>query len=173
MSNLKSTLESLSAEFASSVLRAIRAASLEDLVGESSPAASPARPGPKPGRPAGRPVGRPAGRPAKAAAAPAAAPAPAAAAPAAAPKGGRKGASRRRLARRSPNDINNVVEQIVSLLSKKTEGLRSEDIRRELGLAANEMPRPLAEGLKTKKLSKEGEKRATVYFAKSASGKKK
>ena len=40
MSNLKSTLESLSAEFASSVLRAIRAASLEDLVGESSPAAS-------------------------------------------------------------------------------------------------------------------------------------
>ena len=168
MSNLKSTLESLSAEFASSVLRAIRAASLEDLVGESSPAASPARPGPKPGRPAGRPVGRPAK-----AAAPAAAPAPAAAAPAAAPKGGRKGASRRRLARRSPTDINNVVEQIVTLLSKKTEGLRSEDIRRELGLAANEMPRPLAEGLKTKKLSKEGEKRATVYFVKSASGKKK
>lgn len=168
MSNLKSTLESLSADFAASVLRAIRAASLEDLVGESG-SGSTSRPGPKPGRP----VGRPAGRPAKAAAAPAAAaPAAAPAASASSPKGGRKGSSRRRLARRSPADINAVVEQIVGLLSRKTEGLRSEDIRRELNLAANEMPRPLAEGLKTKKLSKEGEKRATIYFAKGG-GKKK
>ncbi|HRG98399.1 MAG TPA: hypothetical protein PLR99_19240, partial [Polyangiaceae bacterium] len=97
--------------------------------------------------------------------------APAAAAPAAAPKGSRK-APRRRLTRRSPADILGVVDSIVALLQRKPDGLRSEDIRAELGLAPNEMPRPLAEGLKSKRLSKEGEKRATVYFAK-GSGKKK
>ncbi len=79
----------------------------------------------------------------------------------------------RRLSRRSPSDIQGVVDSIVALLMKKPDGLRSEDIRAELGLAPNEMPRPLAEGLKAKKLAKEGEKRATVYFAKGASGKKK
>ncbi len=60
----------------------------------------------------------------------------------------------------------------MALLQRKPDGLRSEDIRAELGLASNEMPRPLAEGLKSKRLSKEGEKRATVYFAKGG-GKKK
>jgi len=168
MSNLKTTLESLSAEFATSVLRAIRAASLEDLVAESGTSSSSRAPAAKP---AAR--GR-AGRPAKAAAAPAAAAAAPAAAAAAAPaKGGRRGASRRRLARRSPADITAVVDQIVALLTRRTEGLRSEDIRAELNLAANEMPRPLAEGLKTKRIVKEGEKRATVYFVKGAAGKKK
>lgn len=167
MSNLKTTLESLSADFATSVLRAIRAASLEDLVAESGTGSSSAGRAPA-AKPAGR--GRP-GRPPKAAAAPAAAPV--AASPAAPKPAARRGGGRRRLARRSPADITNVVDQIVALLTRRNEGLRSEDIRSELNLAANEMPRPLAEGLKTKRIVKEGEKRATVYFVKGASGKKK
>ena len=160
MSNLKTTLENLSAEFAANVLRAIRGASLEDLISESGTGRAPAKAPARAARPA----------PKAEKAAPAAAPAPAAAAPA---KGGKKGSSRRRLARRSPADIAAVVDQIVALLSKKPEGLRSEDIRRELGLAANEMPRPLADGLAAKRLTKEGAKRATVYFAKGAGGGKK
>lgn len=163
MSTLKSTLESLSTEFAAAVLRAIRSASLDELVGDTAPAAKAAPAASSAAAPAPR------AKAAKAAKAPAAAPA--AAASPAAPKGNRK-APRRRLTRRSPADIQGVVDAIVSLLQRKPEGLRSEDIRAELNLAPNEMPRPLAEGLKSKRLAKEGEKRATVYFAKGA-GKKK
>ncbi len=165
MSTLKTTLESLSADFAASVLRAIRGASLDDIVGGvvavgPSAASAPSR--------AAVPARRP-GRPAKVTATAAA---PHVAAPSIAAKSPRKGGARRRLARRSQADILGVVDQIVALLQNAPQGLRSEDIRAQLGLAANEMPRPIAEGLKAKRISKEGEKRATVYFAKGASKKK-
>lgn len=163
MTTLKTTLESLSADFAANVLRAIRGASLDDIVGgvvavgSAAPAAAPAAPARRPGRPAK---------------VTATAAAPHVAAPSIAAKSPRKGGARRRLARRSQADILGVVDQIVALLQNAPQGLRSEDIRAQLGLAANEMPRPIAEGLKSKRISKEGEKRATVYFAKGASKKK-
>jgi hypothetical protein len=163
MTTLKTTLESLSADFAANVLRAIRGASLDDIVGgvvavgSAAPAAAPPAPARRPGRPAK---------------VTATAAAPHVAAPSIAAKSPRKGGARRRLARRSQADILGVVDQIVALLQNAPQGLRSEDIRAQLGLAANEMPRPIAEGLKSKRISKEGEKRATVYFAKGASKKK-
>src|SRR3954447_10833623 len=70
-----------------------------------------------------------------------------------------------RLGRRSPADIAGTVNQIVALLQKHKGGLRSEQIRSQLGLDKKEMPRPLAEGLAAKKLTKKGQKRSTTYFA--------
>jgi hypothetical protein len=71
-----------------------------------------------------------------------------------------------RLARRSPEQIAEIVGRVVGLLKKNKDGLRSEQIRAELAMAAKEMPRVLQEGLDSKKMRKRGEKRATVYFAK-------
>lgn len=70
-----------------------------------------------------------------------------------------------RLRRRSKADLGAVLDSIVALVSKHADGLRAEQIRKELGLVAKELPRPLAEGLATKRLTKKGEKRATTYFA--------
>jgi hypothetical protein len=90
----------------------------------------------------------PAGKPVAAAAAPK---------PAAKTKGGR-------LARRSSEDILAVVQSIVALL-KQTPGLRSEQIQKTLGLASNEIPRPIQIGLEKGLLRKQGDRRATKYFA--------
>jgi hypothetical protein len=54
---------------------------------------------------------------------------------------------------------------MVALLRAHPTGLRSEQIRAELGLRANEMPRPIAMALSKKKIRKTGQKRATTYFA--------
>jgi hypothetical protein len=71
-----------------------------------------------------------------------------------------------RLARRSGEDIAEVIDQIVDLLRKHPKGLRAEDIRSALGLEAKEMPRPLREGLQAAKFTKSGQKRATTYLVK-------
>jgi hypothetical protein len=71
-----------------------------------------------------------------------------------------------RLARRSGEDIAEVIDQIVELLRKHRKGLRAEDIRSALGLEAKEMPRPLREGLQAAKFTKSGQKRATTYLLK-------
>jgi hypothetical protein len=86
---------------------------------------------------------------------------------AAAPAGSAAPRARRgkiRLHRRSPEAIGAVVEKVVSLLKSKP-GLRAEQIRAELGLAQNELPRPIAEALSGGRISKVGLKRATRYFA--------
>jgi len=44
-------------------------------------------------------------------------------------------------------------------------GLRAEQIRQKLGLAANEMPRVLKQGLSTKTIKAKGQKRSTTYTA--------
>jgi hypothetical protein len=74
-----------------------------------------------------------------------------------------KRASSGRLARRSDEDIAGVVEGIVALLKDAPEGLRAEDIREALSLEAKELPRPIAEALRQKLISKSGNKRATTY----------
>jgi len=78
-----------------------------------------------------------------------------------------------RLPRRSADAIGEVVTRIVELLATHPHGLRSEQIRDALGLRANEMPRPLKEGLAQNRIVKEGEKRATTYFAAKPRGKAK
>ena len=77
-----------------------------------------------------------------------------------------------RLARRGPEEIGKVVTSIVGLLSKNPAGMRAEQIRGALNLQSKEMPRPLAEALKQKLITSKGQKRATTYALKSASGSK-
>lgn len=151
MSTLKSTLESLASQFAMSILNALRSASIEEVMGVTGARAS----GGGTSAPAA-PVKRGPGRPKKvAAAAPAAEPA------APAKRRGRPG----RLPRRSAEDIGGVVDSIFALLQSHPEGLRAEQIRAALDLHKKELPRPLAEGLATGAFTKEGQKRATTYFA--------
>jgi hypothetical protein len=150
--SLRSTIDALAAQFASGVLSAIRSASLEEILEETG--ARPARPAARPARAAA-----PARRPAPAAKAPAAQ-APSAPAPAGKRKLGKGG----RLARRSAKDIGKMLDQIVALLQKSPGGLRAEQIRDGLGLLSKELPRPLAEGVRQKRFSKKGQKRATTYF---------
>jgi hypothetical protein len=75
-----------------------------------------------------------------------------------------------RRVRRTADDIASLVDSIESLLTKNPNGLRAEQIRKELNLLAKELPRPLAEGVAQKRFAKEGQKRATTYFAKGAAG---
>jgi hypothetical protein len=124
---LRSTLNQLAVEFVQNVLKAIRSASLEELLEETGSAAR-ARLG------AG-----------------------------AVAAGRKKGA---RLGRRSADDIAAVVDRIVDLLGRNPEGLRAEQIRSELGLLPKELPRPIADALAEKRISKHGQRRATTYFAK-------
>lgn len=70
-----------------------------------------------------------------------------------------------RLARRSPEQIAQVVAKVVSAIrGSKGKGLRAEQIRKQLGLDVREMPRVLREGVAQKKLKSKGHKRATTYF---------
>lgn len=83
------------------------------------------------------------------------------------PKGS-KPAKKGRLARRSEEDIADVVQRIVTLLAKKPNGMRAEELREKLGIEAKELPRPLADAMAAKLITKSGNKRATTYFAKEA-----
>ncbi len=74
-------------------------------------------------------------------------------------------ASSRRLKRRSPDDIQKALGDVVSLVENRPKGPRAEQIRSELGMQAKEMPRVLGEGLASRKLRKRGHKRATTYYA--------
>jgi CRP-like cAMP-binding protein len=135
MSTLHQTINSLASEFAHSLLRALRNASLDEIIAETAS-----------GHAAG---GRRRGRPA---------------AVAVVATSGRRGGGRR-LRRRSAGDIGAVVTKIVALLKSHKKGLRAEEIRAKLGLDRREIPRPLAEALKKKLVTKKGKKRATTYFA--------
>jgi hypothetical protein len=71
-----------------------------------------------------------------------------------------------RLPRRSAEDIAGALESVVALVKKHKDGMRAEEIRKELGMQAKEMPRVLKEGLSARVLRTKGQKRATTYFAK-------
>lgn len=141
MSSLRATIESLASQFASSILGALRRASLDEL-------ADVAGGGARRGRPAARVVAE----------------------SSAAAGSRRRGRSGGRLGRRSAGDIGRVVDSIVDLLGKSQSGLRAEEIREALGVEAKELPRPLAEALAGGRITKTGQKRATTYFAAGASG---
>jgi hypothetical protein len=76
-----------------------------------------------------------------------------------------RASSRSRLQRRSPEAIAEALAHVVALVKKNKAGLRAEQIRKELGMEAKEMPRILKEGLAKKVLRSKGQKRATTYFS--------
>jgi hypothetical protein len=140
--SLKNRIEALAEEFSAGVLAAIRSASLEEILSEGSHG----------GRASSR----------------AAAPAAASSSDGEAKRGpGRpKGKKSGRLARRSPEQIAQVVEAIVGALKKQKAGLRSEQLQKLLSLDKKEISGPLNEALEGKKITKKGQRRATTYFAK-------
>ncbi len=125
---LRTRIQQLAASFAASLLDAIRAASLEELLAET---------GRRPHGATSRPV-----------------------------LGSSKLGAGGRLPRRSLDEIADVADRICTLLEGHPEGLRAEQIRSELALDAKELPRPLAEALSSRRVTKTGQKRATTYFAK-------
>jgi hypothetical protein len=134
-SSLRNRLSELAASFSAGVLDAVRGASLEELLSESS--------------------GGKSRLPLRAVAV--ASPSGATASPSPRRRTGR-------LPRRSSDAIAEAVEKIVGLLGANPGGLRAEQIRQKLGLQAKELPRPLKEGLEGGRLKKVGRKRATTYF---------
>jgi hypothetical protein len=70
-----------------------------------------------------------------------------------------------RLRRRSPEEIAKAVDLVAKLVKSHPKGLRSEEIRKKLGLDVREVPRILREGVAAKRLRSKGQKRATTYFA--------
>ncbi|CAN5924564.1 hypothetical protein BH11MYX4_BH11MYX4_07460 [soil metagenome] len=145
MSNLRSTIEALASQFASSVLEALRSASIDELVDVAGTSGG-ARRGP--------------GRPRASASAPLPE----------AESGSRRRGRGGRLGRRSAGDITRMIESIVGALHKASAGLRAEQIRETLGVEAKELPRPLAEAISTGRITKTGQKRATTYFVAGGGG---
>lgn len=139
MSNtLRSNIQAAAAVFTSSVLEAIRGASLEELLAESGGGGGKRGPGRPPRGLAGLTGG-----------------------------GARRGRAARtgRLKRRSPEDIAAALDRVVALVKKSKAGLRAEQIREQLRMQSKEMPRILKEGLSKRKLKAKGQKRATTYTA--------
>jgi hypothetical protein len=135
MPTLRSSLQDLASTFASSILDAVRGASLEELLAHSG--GSPRR------EPSRLPMEK------------------AASAAAAAPRARKLG----RLHRRSPEQIANALDRVVALVKGNKDGLRAEQIRAALKMQSKEMPRVLREGLAKRKLKAKGQKRATTYTA--------
>ena len=71
---------------------------------------------------------------------------------------------RGRLARRSEDDLKRLADRIVALVLSNKDGVNAERIKSTLKLQRKELPRPLMMALKTKKIRKRGQKRATTYF---------
>lgn len=134
--SLQEAIGSLASQFANDLLAALRNASLEELSHVTADAQKSAS---RPGRRRVESEGPP-------------------------PRA--KRAKSGRLSRRSADDIGSMVANIVSLLDRHPEGMRAEQIRSALGVDPRELPRPLAEALSSRKVSKAGQKRATTYFAK-------
>jgi len=159
---LRTAISDLAATFAAAVTAAIRGGSLDDVLALTAGDA-PARRSPSPAPPP-RPAANRTRAPAKPAA-PAAAPAPATPAPASKASPASKKAKPGPIARRSPADIERVLELVVALLKSTKDGLRSEQIRVHLGVRKEELPRVLKQGLTSRALKSKGQKRSTVYTA--------
>jgi hypothetical protein len=142
MQNLHAAIASLASGFASSVVDAIRAASLDDLVEENHGA---------PRRGPGRPRAQVAGGGGQSD--------PQQTSTTQVTTNGSP------LARRSPEEIAKSLDLIAKFLKTRPQGLRSEEIRKTFGLDAREVPRILKQGLAQKKLKSRGQKRATTYSA--------
>jgi hypothetical protein len=69
-----------------------------------------------------------------------------------------------RLMRRSDEELHGVVDQIVAVVAKAENGLRSEDIQTQTNLSKKEVVRPIQLALDSGALRREGQKRSTTYF---------
>jgi hypothetical protein len=69
--------------------------------------------------------------------------------------------------RRTEAEIHAGVTLVVNLVKRHKEGLGAQKIREALGLDKKEMPKLLKTALESKALKSKGQKRATLYFAKS------
>ena len=155
MSKLQSEIESLSTQFAQAVARAVFKSLTEiDIFGAASAAvAAPAAPKAKaaPAAPAApKAKAAPAAPAPKAKAAPAPKAKPAKAAPVAA-------------APRANAQSGELLDALVKVLKKNGGGLYSEDLRRELGVERPQLAKAIAQGLATKVLAKQGDRRKTTY----------
>jgi 3-oxoacyl-ACP reductase-like protein len=86
-----------------------------------------------------------------------------AAKPAAKPAAPKKAAPGKRI-RRSGEQLLADAQKIVKLLASNKKGLRIEQINKQLGTATGVLARPIQKLLAEKKIRKEGDRRATVYF---------
>jgi hypothetical protein len=57
-----------------------------------------------------------------------------------------------------------VIDAIVGVLKRHTDGMRAEEIRGALSLTRKDIDRPIAGALASKMIKKTGQKRATRYF---------
>ena len=146
--SLKNRIEALAEEFSAGILAAIRSASLEEILSEGSRSHAAPR------------ASAPRASIVAAAVASSSSPAEPKRGPGR-PKGKKTG----RLARRSPEQIAQVVESIVVALKKQKAGMRSEQLQKLLSLDKKEISGPLNEALEGKKITKKGQRRATTYFA--------
>lgn len=143
--SLQTQLNHLASSFTQAVIAAIREVSLEELVAETGGLKG--MPRPPAGRSAAVTSSRGRGRVPRRETGPS------------------RRSSSRRLKRRSHDDIEKALGEIVSLVENSPRGMRAEQIRSELGMQAKELPRVLGEGLATRRLRKRGHKRATTYYA--------
>lgn len=135
MSTLRSALTDLAETFASSVLNAIRTASLEDLLVADRLDAAPARRGP------GHPRG--------------------AAKPRATKAIWNPKTNAARAPRRSPEEIQKALGLVLLLL--KQGPLSGKEIRAKLGIDKGDLPRVLEQARDAGKIKTTGERRAMVY----------
>jgi len=68
------------------------------------------------------------------------------------------------LLRRSEADLAKLADRIVVLVKANAKGVNAETIKRTLKIERKELARPLAMALGSKKITKRGKKRATMYF---------
>jgi hypothetical protein len=66
---------------------------------------------------------------------------------------------------RRPENPAKTLDLVTKLLRANPKGLRSEELRKMLGLDGPEMARVLKAGIASKTLKSKGQKRATTYFA--------
>jgi len=161
---LRSSIDELASAFASSIVAAIKASSLDQIlnIGAATAPASASRAAAR--RPASRPhTTATAEKPAKKSVAKQSEAV--ASAVAAKSATSSKKTAKGRLRRRSPAEIAKALSAIVELVKKSPKGLRAEQIRAQLKMEAKEMPRVLKEGLGKKVLKSKGQKRSTTYTA--------
>lgn len=143
--SLSQALQALTTAFVNSLIDEVRQTPIGELVGINAEAAPPARTTRQQMQNAG--FERTYAPPAKAAAAPKT-----------------KLGKAERLKRRTPEQIAEAVTAVAALLKKHPDGLRSEQIRMELGLDVREVPRVLKAGIDARQIKiLRGQKRATEY----------
>lgn len=78
--------------------------------------------------------------------------------------GAKRASSSARLPRRSAEDIDAAADKLASILGRKKNGMRAEEIRSALGMDVRELPRVIKAALATKKIVVlSGQKRSTTY----------